>query len=85
MAETEAERADGQHSDPNFPIGGLAIKPSFVKHAALCQEQFARQDHATGRTLKAHTHLAQSDAAHAAWAQDSEEDIEQYGIAGRVW
>lgn len=85
MAETEAERAGEQPSDPNFPIGGLAIKPSFAKHAALCQERFARQDHAASRTQRAHTCLEHSDAKHAAWALDSEEDIEQYGIAGRVW
>ncbi|UZJ53540.1 hypothetical protein CBS101457_002860 [Exobasidium rhododendri] len=50
-----------QADDPNFPEGGLAITPSFVKYAVYDKDG----DHG--------------------WQQDTQEDIESFGIAGRVW
>ncbi|EPQ26587.1 uncharacterized protein PFL1_05908 [Pseudozyma flocculosa PF-1] len=59
----------GAAPDPNFPQG-LWIQPSSSKH---------RQARAsTTRDLAA-------SAAATRWDEDSQHDIDQYGIAGRIW
>lgn len=46
-----------RQDDPNFPKGGLDIKPSFERYNSSTTE----------------------------WAKDTEEDIQAFGIAGRIW
>jgi hypothetical protein len=60
-----------RRGDPNFPEGGLNITPSY--------EQY-RRDH--GDREGASPPPGSEDQG---WARDSRDDIERFGIAGRVW
>lgn len=53
----ESCQIQDRQDDPNFPKGGLNIKPSYERYNQSNNE----------------------------WAKDTEEDIQTFGIAGRIW
>lgn len=69
--------------DPNFPRG-LRIQPSSLHRISKpILPQGNGSDH--GQLPPAAHNGASNDTETASWEQDTAEDIEYYGIAGRIW
>ncbi|PWZ02330.1 hypothetical protein BCV70DRAFT_62014 [Testicularia cyperi] len=65
--------------DPNFPAD-LRIRPS-----STSKKHFGRSGATSTSTSQAGTSGPVSDTPEAYWDRDTEQDIEDYGIAGRIW
>ncbi|KAJ9479243.1 putative Protein-lysine N-methyltransferase EFM6 (putative) [Pseudozyma hubeiensis] len=69
--------------DPNFPIG-LRIHPSSSQRHPATNSHVASTSHDGRRD--SHSDAPASDGTQtASWEEDTAEDIESFGIAGRIW
>ncbi|SPO25927.1 uncharacterized protein UTRI_03292 [Ustilago trichophora] len=70
--------------DPNFPRG-LRIQPSSLHRSKKSAQNHEPNGTQNGQAAAHDPSTATNDAEAASWEQDTAEDIEYYGIAGRIW
>ncbi|GAC94085.1 hypothetical protein PHSY_001654 [Pseudozyma hubeiensis SY62] len=70
--------------DPNFPIG-LRIQPSSSQRHPAARSHVASTSHDERHESHSDAPAAIDEAQIASWEEDTAEDIESFGIAGRIW